>query len=173
MGFLLESPVQLADSQVPYLSIPRGALQVTDRHLWLPRQYCPFALSRRSARPHCSQDRRPAAWDNSAPKRNARRSEALQHPRPDLEIVGEEFALFSFHSPHGLLSQARLEGAKTRQPRPRVIVQTSVHPFNADPRLAKVFRIARLSEVRTREKHEGERPRDRPKTPGPPTSVCG
>src|SRR5216683_7608141 len=27
MGFLLESPVQLADSQVPHLSIPRGALQ--------------------------------------------------------------------------------------------------------------------------------------------------
>jgi hypothetical protein len=26
MGFLLESPVQLADSQVPYLSTPRGAL---------------------------------------------------------------------------------------------------------------------------------------------------
>src|SRR3954447_7412049 len=27
MRFLLESPVQLADSQVPYLSTPRGALQ--------------------------------------------------------------------------------------------------------------------------------------------------
>ena len=27
MGFLLESPVQLADSQVPYLSTRRGALQ--------------------------------------------------------------------------------------------------------------------------------------------------
>src|SRR5262245_24988764 len=27
MGFLLESPGQLADSQVPYLSTPRGALQ--------------------------------------------------------------------------------------------------------------------------------------------------
>jgi hypothetical protein len=27
MGFLLESPVQLADSQVPHLSTPRGALQ--------------------------------------------------------------------------------------------------------------------------------------------------
>src|SRR6266511_3306387 len=27
MGFLLESPVQLADSQVSYLSTPRGALQ--------------------------------------------------------------------------------------------------------------------------------------------------
>jgi hypothetical protein len=29
MGFLLESPVQLADSQVLHLSTPRGAL-----HLW-------------------------------------------------------------------------------------------------------------------------------------------
>src|SRR5438270_13179203 len=28
MGFLLESPVQLADSQVPHLSTPRGALHV-------------------------------------------------------------------------------------------------------------------------------------------------
>jgi hypothetical protein len=28
MGFLLESPVQLADSQVPYLSTPRGALHL-------------------------------------------------------------------------------------------------------------------------------------------------
>src|SRR5262249_21469376 len=28
MGFLLESPGQLADSQVPYLSTPRGALQM-------------------------------------------------------------------------------------------------------------------------------------------------
>jgi hypothetical protein len=28
MGFLLESPVQLADSQVPQLSTPRGALQL-------------------------------------------------------------------------------------------------------------------------------------------------
>src|SRR5438309_8611732 len=27
MGFLLESPVQLADSQGPYLSTPKGALQ--------------------------------------------------------------------------------------------------------------------------------------------------
>jgi nitrate/TMAO reductase-like tetraheme cytochrome c subunit len=26
MGFLLESPVQLADSQAPHLSTPRGAL---------------------------------------------------------------------------------------------------------------------------------------------------
>jgi len=26
MGFLLESPVQLADSQGPYLSTPKGAL---------------------------------------------------------------------------------------------------------------------------------------------------
>jgi hypothetical protein len=26
MGFLLESPVQLADSQLPHLSTPRGAL---------------------------------------------------------------------------------------------------------------------------------------------------
>jgi hypothetical protein len=28
MGFLLESPVQLADSQVPHLSTPRGALHI-------------------------------------------------------------------------------------------------------------------------------------------------
>jgi hypothetical protein len=28
MGFLLESPGQLADSRVPYLSTPRGALQL-------------------------------------------------------------------------------------------------------------------------------------------------
>jgi putative tryptophan/tyrosine transport system substrate-binding protein len=28
MGFLLESPVQLADSQGPYLSTPKGALQI-------------------------------------------------------------------------------------------------------------------------------------------------
>jgi hypothetical protein len=27
MGFLLESPVQLADSHLPHLSTPRGALQ--------------------------------------------------------------------------------------------------------------------------------------------------
>src|SRR5216683_1214317 len=31
MGFLLESPVQLADSQVPHLSIPRGALHFSTR----------------------------------------------------------------------------------------------------------------------------------------------
>src|SRR5262245_52492581 len=30
MGFLLESPGQLADSQVPYLSTPRGALQSSE-----------------------------------------------------------------------------------------------------------------------------------------------
>jgi hypothetical protein len=30
MGFLLESPVQLADSQGPYLSTPKGALQKAD-----------------------------------------------------------------------------------------------------------------------------------------------
>jgi hypothetical protein len=28
MGFLLESPVQLADSQGPYLSTPKGALHL-------------------------------------------------------------------------------------------------------------------------------------------------
>src|SRR5438132_1659671 len=33
MGFLLESPVQLADSQGPYLSTPKGALQITI-HCW-------------------------------------------------------------------------------------------------------------------------------------------
>src|SRR5262249_31347935 len=30
MGFLLESPVQLADSHLPHLSTPRGALQLID-----------------------------------------------------------------------------------------------------------------------------------------------
>jgi len=30
MGFLLESPVQLADSQVLHLSTPKGALQKAD-----------------------------------------------------------------------------------------------------------------------------------------------
>src|SRR5262245_27364044 len=32
MGFLLESPGQLADSQVPYLSTPRGALHRANRN---------------------------------------------------------------------------------------------------------------------------------------------
>src|SRR6516162_9119547 len=31
MGFLLESPVQLADSHLPHLSTPRGALQVNNK----------------------------------------------------------------------------------------------------------------------------------------------
>src|SRR5215831_19874494 len=35
MGFLLESPVQLADSHLPHLSTPRGALQ--DTTPWQPR----------------------------------------------------------------------------------------------------------------------------------------
>src|SRR6266700_2802143 len=33
MGFLLESPVQLADSQGPYLSTPKGALQSSEYSL--------------------------------------------------------------------------------------------------------------------------------------------
>jgi hypothetical protein len=33
MGFLLESPVQLADSQGPYLSTPKGALHHKD-NIW-------------------------------------------------------------------------------------------------------------------------------------------
>jgi hypothetical protein len=38
MGFLLESPVQLADSQVPHLSTPRGALHPRcKRNLTFPR----------------------------------------------------------------------------------------------------------------------------------------
>src|SRR6516164_6994399 len=31
MGFLLESPVQLADSHLPHLSTPRGALQILEK----------------------------------------------------------------------------------------------------------------------------------------------
>jgi hypothetical protein len=35
MGFLLESPVQLADSQGPYLSTPKGALHVAHQKRYL------------------------------------------------------------------------------------------------------------------------------------------
>src|SRR5882672_1443687 len=46
MGFLLESPVQLADSQVPHLSTPRGALHLTRD----PRPLVLFSLM--LSRPH-------------------------------------------------------------------------------------------------------------------------
>src|SRR5262249_40531353 len=36
MGFLLESPGQLADSQVPYLSTPRGALRADPPTVAIP-----------------------------------------------------------------------------------------------------------------------------------------
>ena len=45
MGFLLESPVQLADSHLPHLSTPRGALQSASNFDPLERRVRAVALA--------------------------------------------------------------------------------------------------------------------------------
>src|SRR3954470_14296882 len=73
MGFLLESPVQLADSQVPYLSTPRGALQPAHKFVeellaWKCRTKCIGATS--TTGPEGSQAPR---WGTSEPENGASR----------------------------------------------------------------------------------------------------